>query len=180
MLERGDRELGDVGNGHVGNPDQVGHGDLEVQAVGLDVEVVAQVAKLGVELGQTGVVVDVNQGGGLQINTIQAVQTSVANDNALGLCDSGGSERELVESVQRLEADGTNALQRGERQSRQDGDVLELEGTRDGVQGRASKGDNLAVVLQGQISVNLARSGQVDGFAGLRSDDDIALQGFAA
>ena len=170
-LERGGGELGDVGNGHVGDPDEVGERHAESLTVGLDVEVGGQVLELGLELGQTTVVVDVHGANGLQVNTIQVLEESVRDSDTLSRADTGG-EGELVQSGQRLPLDGANARQVGEAQGGQESHVGEREGSGDGGQGVRGESNDGTVVLHSQVATDRGRAGDVESVVRAGGDDD--------
>lgn len=174
-LERGGRELGDVGDGHVGNPDQVGHGHAQLGTVGLDVQVLGQVLKRRVELGQAAVVVDVHAADRLQVDTIQALQEGVGDGDGVGTADTR-AEAQRVEGGQRLPRDGADVGQSGQVKGGQQGHVGELERSRDGVEGLGRERDDGAIVLQGEVTVNLAGAGEVDLRVRGRGNQDVALE----
>ncbi|KAL2288541.1 hypothetical protein FJTKL_03910 [Diaporthe vaccinii] len=174
-LERGGRELGNVGNGHVGDPDQVGHGDAQLGTVGLDVQVLAQVLERRVELGQAAVVVDVHAADRLQVDTIQALQEGVGDGDGVSLADTG-AEAQRVQSGQRLPRDGADAGQGRHVEGGQQGHVGESECSRDRGEGRGRERDDGAIVLQGQVTIDLLGAGQVDLGVGGRGDQDITLE----
>lgn len=178
-LKRGGRELGDVGDGHVGDPDEVGHGHAQLGTVGLDVQVLGKVLERRVELGQTAVVVDVHGADRLQVNTVQTLQEGVGDGDGLGGADTAG-EAQGVESRERLPCDGADASQSRHVEGGQQGHVGESECARDRVQALGRERDDLTIVLQSQVTVNLA--GAVEGDLGVRGggNQNVALERGAA
>lgn len=84
-------ERRDVSEGHVGNPDEVGEGDIQELSIGINVERGGDVRNLGAECLQSVVVVDVQGADSLQIDTIKSAQERVGDQDNAGL---GNNSRE--------------------------------------------------------------------------------------
>lgn len=78
-------DLGDVSEGHVGSPDQVGEGNLELVTIGVDIDSVGDVGNLGIEGLQVVVVVDLQGANGVQVDAAKGGQESVADGDTIGL-----------------------------------------------------------------------------------------------
>ena len=176
--KRGSAEVRHVGNGHVGNPDEVGQRDLQVLTVGLDVQVVREIAKLGGKVGETAVVVDVHGSKRLDIDTVQAAQEGVGNDDARGLGNTTG-EGETAESRERGPRDAADAAELGEGQSGQHGDVVQGESTANGGEAASSKGGDQAVVGEREVTSDGLKTTEIDGTDSGGSDNHVTLDGRA-
>jgi hypothetical protein len=88
----------DVSHGHVEGPDQVGELNGKVGAVG--VQGGGDVANLGADQSEVGVVVDVQGLDGVQVNTVEGVQRSIGDDDGGSLLDTWGTESKTLESIE--------------------------------------------------------------------------------
>jgi hypothetical protein len=177
--QRGAGVLGDVRNSSVGEPLDVGHFDAQLQAVGVDVESVAQALDAGGELGEELVVVDVHILDGLDVDALQAAQASVGDDDGISLLDTLGTEVEGSKAVQGEELQASDRVQRGEGQVGQLSSVLQAELLADLSQRAGLEADNDAVVLASQITTNLGKLAKVKlGIAG--HNHNTALNSLAA
>lgn len=138
LLQRGNRDAGDVAEGHVGTSAEVGELNLESIVVTGEVDQIGSVLQVvDVDLLEIAVVLNLELVDGLQGDTVQRGQTGVLDDNIAGLGDT------LVE-VQRLELgkgvplDGADGGQLGESKLGQAGKTLQVESVANGSQGGGS------------------------------------------
>ena len=103
-------DAGDVTEGHVGSPDQVGEGNSQLVAIGVDVDGVGDVGDLRVKLLQVVVVVNLQGANGVQVDTAESGQEGVADGDTVGLGERS-SERQRWESWKSLPVDGLSAGQ---------------------------------------------------------------------
>jgi hypothetical protein len=176
--QRGTGVLGDVGDSSVGEPLNVGHLNAELKTVGVDVEKVAQALDAGSELGEELVVVDVQILNSLNVDTLQAAQTGVGDDDGISLLDTLGAEVEGSKTVQRKELKAADRVQRGESQVGKLSGVLQTELLADLGERSGLEAHNDAVVLACEVSANLGQLAEVElRIAG--GDSDTALDGLA-
>lgn len=177
--ERGRGELGNVGNDHVGDPGEVGHVNLQPLPVGLDAELVAEVAELRGERRQAAVVVDSYRLGAREINARQGAQERVADGDLLGLGQTRG-KAERVKSVERLPVERLDLGDAGEAERRERRDVLHLPSASDSGEVVRTKGLNLAIVEEDKVARDRPRARNVDARAGLGGNQDRSADGLAA
>lgn len=143
----------DLSESQVGGFLKVGELNIQLLAVGINVQKAGDVDNLGAESLQAVVVVDVNGSSGLQVNTIEGAQEGVADLEGLGLGDSGG-EGQGGQSWKSNKADASDAGQFGEREGGQESQVVQVELARDVANGAAAKGGQLASILADQVTVD--------------------------
>lgn len=114
-LQGWDADAGTVAEGHVGSSLQVGELNFQTLSVGLNVKQSSDVGNLGAEAGETAVVVDVQCFDGVQVNTFQAAQECVGDEDVLGLLDERG-EGQLLQDWKSGPFDGADFSQLGEGQ----------------------------------------------------------------
>jgi len=175
--QRGGVERRHVGDGHVGDPDQVGEADLEVQAVGVDVEVVGQVAQGRRVRHQALVVVDVHGVDRRHVEAVERAQEGVGDDDALGRLDALGAEVERVEEVERLEADAAAARQAGEAQVGQGRQVLQDEVARYGADGAALEVGQELVVVDREVALDGREAREVERRVRAGAHGHVTLEG---
>lgn len=180
-LKRRDQELRRVLDGHVGNPLEAVERDIEVVGgtVGLQVKGAAEVSKRQVHGLQTVAVVDVQNLERSNIDTLETAEESVANDDALGVLNAGGAEGQGVKLAQGGPVDAVDALKRCEVKGRETDQVVEAEGTADGVEVISGESGDSIIILRDQVTLDLTESSEVDGTSGTLADDNVAGEGRA-
>jgi len=146
------REAGDVGNGHVGDPDEVGKRDRETDAVGLDVEEVVEATKRAGEGGEKTVVVDVELLDAGDIKTLQALEEGVADADLISL---GDCKVDGLETGKRLPSERLDGFELGEVDGDELGDVLHLKSTTDRGEVAAGEPLNDTVVKDLEVASDL-------------------------
>lgn len=141
-LEGRNRKGGDVGDGQVGSPDQVVHGDGELLAIGLEEHAVADGLQGQFQGLETAVVIQVHEADRSEgvTETSQGAEVGVANGDRGSGGDTAG-EGQLTQSGQSGPGDGTNTLKLGHAQGGEGRQVIESEGVGDGGQGASGQGD---------------------------------------
>lgn len=150
---------------HVESPDQVGEGDLEAASVALKSQSSRDIAELGLNLVEEGVVGNSESVNNLQVNAVEGVKLGVLDVDGAGLLDAG-SESELLEIGQRVPDDGIDNGETGEAQRRQDLNVIELEVTRDLLEAGSTEGGELGDVVGNEVTIELLDTAQRDGIGG--------------
>lgn len=177
-LERRSRELGHVGNGHVGDPGETGEADIETDTVGLDVEVVAQAAELAGEDADVPVVVEIHLLDGGELDGVEGLNGAVADGNLIGL--GQGAKLHGPQEGNRAEVDSASGLQRGEV------DIVKLlqafqgELAANGLDAAAAESLELSGILDSEISRDLLRAGEVDGASSSAINHEVSLDDLAA
>jgi len=136
----------DIPEGHVVGPDEVRETDNQTIAVTSNVETLADVGNLCFEFDEARVVVNIQQGDFLQVDTVETLDECVGNYNTIsgrnGLWEGQGS--------QQWEPGPVNALYTGENiesQCRQRSNIVQVE-----LAGNRRKSGALDVVCLGVIS----------------------------
>jgi len=176
--ERGNADGGGVGNVDPVGPDQVGEHDGDVAAVGVDVEVVADVAELHGDVVQVVVVLDVNGLGDLEVDALKGRQVGVDNADAVGLLDLVG-ERQTLETGETLPLNLANLGELGEVEGGENLILLEVEGTGDPGEGVGGEGGELRDVGRDKVTIDHAETVKLDAVGGASGDGDAAREGGA-
>lgn len=143
--ERVQGNLGDVAEGHVVGPDQVGEDGRDVATVGLDGQRGGDVAELHRDVVQVVVVGDENGVDNSKVNTVKGLELSVLDVELVGLLNTSG-EGEQLETSEGVPLDGVNLGELGERQGRKNLQVVEVESTADDLEAVGRDGGNQGVV----------------------------------
>jgi len=173
--ERGGAEGGDVRDGHVGSPLEVGQGHLHLETVGINDDLVADGLNVGVEGDNLLVVVQVQERKVVDIDSVEVLDSSVGNKNAGGLSDTrrteGGTSEEseghpfnLVDTGQTLEVEAAQA-----------DEILEAEGAANRLEEVGSQRGDVAIVLSSQVTADLLKSTKIDGTRVVLADKDAAV-----
>jgi hypothetical protein len=128
--ERRNADGGSVGDVDLVGPDKVGKHNRDVAAVGVNVEVITDVAELHGDVVQVVVVLDVDGGGHLKVDALEGSEVSVDDAHAVGGLDLVG-ERQALETGQTLPLDLANLAQLREVESGKNLILLEVERSRD-------------------------------------------------
>jgi hypothetical protein len=179
-LQGRNAEAGNVADGHVEGPDQVREGERQVGAVVVDDERLGDVANLGIDLAEVGVVGDLEAVDGGKVDTIETGQGSISDEDGLGLGDTGG-EGERLESIEGRPRDGADTGQRWELEAAHEGQAGELHGSADGAERGGGKGRQLDGFVGNQVTVELldAVESNVSGWD-IGGDLDVTGEGRAA
>lgn len=153
-LQGRNAEAGNVADGHVEGPDQVGEGELQVGAVVVDDERLGDVADLGVDLAEVGVVGDLKAVDGGKVDAFEGGESSVSDEDGLGLGETSG-EGELLESIEGGPRDGADLGQRWERQAGHGGQAGELDGSADGAKRGGRQRSQEDGIVGNQVTVDL-------------------------
>ena len=176
--ERVEGNLGDVAEGHVVGPDQVGEDGRDVATVGLDVERVGDVTELHRDVVQVVVVGDEDSVDNSKVNTVKSLELSVLDVELAGLLDTSG-EGQKLETSKCVPLNGVYLAELGEGQSREDLELIELEGTADGLKAVGRDGGDLGVVGCDKVSRDSSNTRDRDGGAETRGDGDGTREGLA-
>lgn len=122
------------------------------------------------------VVVDVQVRQRSDIDSFNAAQEGIGNEDRLGRCDARRAEVQAIELSQRRPLDGADTGQRPELQGGETREISQSEGTRDGVQGRARKAIQETVILSDQVALDLTYAREVDNALGTRVHQDVAIE----
>lgn len=174
----GKGDSGDVAEGHVVSPGQVGEGCSKSSLVGLDDQAVANHAKRqvqGVDITVVGQVESVN---GVKGDTIKRLQASVLNVDGVGSLDGGG-EGERLEVRQSVPDDGVNGRQLREVEGVQPRDLVQVQLAGDGLEAGATEADQLSHVVRNQVALDLLDAIQSDAVGRARRDGDATSEGLA-
>lgn len=176
--ERVEGNLGDVAEGHVVGPDQVGEDGRDVATVGLDVERVGDVTELHRDVVQVVVVGDEDSVDNSKVNTVKGLELSVLDVELAGLLDTGG-EGQKLETSKGVPLNGVDLAELGERQSRKNLELVEDEGTTDGLEAVGRDGGDLGVVGCDKVSRDSSNTRDRDRCAKARGDSDGTREGGA-
>lgn len=176
--ERGNADGGGVGNVDPVGPDQVGEDDRDVAAVGVDVEVITDVAQLHGDVVQVVVVLDVDGGGSLKVDALEGRQIGVDNADALGLLDLVG-ERKTLETGQTLPLNLADLAKLGEVQGGENLVLLEVEGAGNPGEGVGGERGELRHVGRDKVTIDHAETVKLDVVGGASGDGDAAREGGA-
>lgn len=113
------------------------------------------------------------------VDTLQAAQESITNDDRLGRLDTGSAEGQSVERAERVPVKTSDTGKRRERQSGETSEVVQRKGTGDGLEGGARESGQETSVLNGQITVDCCKASEIDGTLGVLADNDVTLEGLA-
>ena len=176
--ERGNADGGGVGNVDPVGPDEVGKNNGDVAAVGVDVEVIADVAELHGDVVEVVVVLDVDGLGNLEVDALKRRQVGVDDADAAGLLDLVG-ERQTLETGQTLPLDLANLAELGEVEGGKDLVLLEVEGTSDPGEGVGGDGGELRDVGRDKVTIDHSETVKLDVVGGAGGDGDAAREGGA-
>jgi hypothetical protein len=176
--ERVEGNGGDIAEGHVVGPDQVGEDGGNVATVRLDVERVGDVTELHGDVVQVVVVGDEDSVDNSKVNTVKGLELSVLDVELAGLLDTGGEGQKLKTS-KGVPLDGVDLAELGERQSRENLELVEDEGTANGLEAVGRDGGNQGVVGCDKISSNSLDTRERDSVAEARGDSDGTREGGA-
>jgi len=171
-----DVDGGDVSESHVVSEDQVWKIEIQVGSIGVHVERSSHVSKLGAEVLQVLVVVDVEHVNRLQVDTVQVVELGIRDDERVSARDTQ-IEGEELKSVQSLPEDSVNTGQHGEYERGHDGQALQVEGTSNGSQGGSFEGSQVDSSLANKTALNLIDTIQSDVTSGARGNENRSLDG---
>lgn len=177
LAKLGSGERGSVGNRHLGNPLKSREFKVCSESVDGSLEAGADALKLGSELLQALVVVDVNVVDCNEVEAVQVLDTGVGNYNSRRLLDRGTQGRKGAESDP---ANRVDLAQLREPQVAQELVPLQRHLASDLLERGARQRHDLLVVDHGQVTLDLFRSIKLQSAVGLVSDDNISLQGLAA
>jgi len=176
--ERGNADGRSVGNVDPVGPDQVGKDDGNVAAVGVDIEVITDVAQLHGDVVQVVVVLDVDGLGDLEVDALKGRQVSVDDADAVGLLDLVG-ERQTLETGQTLPLNLADLAKLGEVQGGKNLVLLEVEGASDPGEGVGGDGGELRHVGRDKVTVDHSEVVELNVVGGTGSDGDAAREGGA-
>ena len=176
--ERGNADGRSVGNVDPVGPDQVGKDDGNVAAVGVDIEVITDVAQLHGDVVQVVVVLDVDGLGDLEVDALKGRQVSVDDADAVGLLDLVG-ERQTLETGQTLPLNLADLAKLGEVQGGKNLVLLEVEGASDPGEGVGGEGGELRDVGRDKVTIDHAETVKLDAVGGASGDGDAAREGGA-
>lgn len=176
--QRWNGQGGDVGNSHVVDGAQVGELNSQVWSVGRHLEQTGDIAKLSAVTSQVEVVVDVHVGDGHQIDTIQACQLSIRDDERAGRADTSG-EGQLLKLIEGLPLDGLDRCEDWEAQSGHDGQAIEDEVTSNGGQLVSGNTRQVCSTSAGEAAADLLNTGDIDGTCSGGSDSKGSRQSCA-
>lgn len=171
-------DSGNVSQGHVGSPDQVGEGDLQQLSIGINVDRIRDIANLSAELGQSEVVVDVQGLGSHQVDAIKTAQEGVGDENICGGGNDSGQSQGR-QSLQRVPRDVVDRGERGEREGRHQSQVEQVHSSADRAQGRTAQACQGTCIVADQVTSDLFGAVQVDDTSSIRANEDVSGDGRA-
>jgi len=176
--ERVEGNGGDVAEGHVVGPDQVGEDGRDVTTVGLNVERGGDVTELHGDVVQVVVVGNEDSVDNSKVNTVKSLELSVLDVQLAGLLNTGG-EGQKLETSKGVPLDGVNLAELGEGQSRKNLELVKLEGTANDLEAVGRDGGNLGVVGCDKITRDCSNTRDGDRCAKARGNGDGAREGGA-
>lgn len=176
--QRVEGNLGDVAEGHVVGPDQVGEDGGDVATVGLDVERVGDVTELHGDVVQVVVVGDEDSVDNSKVDTIKGLELSVLDVELAGLLDTSG-ERELLETSKGVPLDRVDLAKLRERQSRENLQLVEDESTTDGLEAVTRDGRNQRVVVCDEVTRDSSNTRDVHALSDTSGNGDRARESCA-
>jgi len=176
--ERRDADGGSVGNVNSVGPDKVGKHNRDVAAVGVNVEVIADVAELHGDIVQVVVVLDVDGGGHLKVDALEGGEVGVDDAHAVGSLDLVG-ERQTLETRQTLPLNLANLAQLREVECGENLILLEVEGSRDSGQAVGGEGGELGRVGSDEITLDHSDAVKLNVVSNASGDGDAAGEGGA-
>jgi hypothetical protein len=176
--ERRNADGGSVGNVDLVGPDKVRKNNRDVATVGVDVEVVGDIAELHGDVVEVVVVLDVDGLGHLEVDALERRQLGVDDADAVGPLDGVG-ERQALETGETLPLNLTNFVQLGEVQGGKNLVLLEVEGSLNS--GEAIGGDRseLGDVAGDKVAGDDPDSIEHNVIGGAGSDGDASREGGA-
>lgn len=167
-----DRERLDVGNLNLSSELELVHSDIHVVSVVVDDKLTGDVDEIGVEGGHALVVVNLEVLDSSDAKTAQIADESIGNPNAGHLSNTLGTEVQAAELRQLDHADLADALQGSHLEGAKELEVLELEFTRNGVDGGGSERDQARGIVDNEVTLNLlgAINHDVTGKIGVNGD----------
>lgn len=169
---------GDVAEGHVVGPDQVGEDGRDVTTVGLNVERSGDVTELHGDVVQVVVVGDEDSVDNSKVDTVKGLELSVLDVELAGLVDTSG-EGQKLETSKGVPLDGVNLAELGEGQSRKNLELVELEGTANDLKAVGRDGGNLGVVGCDKITRDSSNTRDGNRCAKARGNGDGTREGGA-
>jgi hypothetical protein len=176
--ERVEGNGGDVAEGHVVGPDQVGEDGRDVTTVGLDVERVGDVTELHRNVVEVVVVGNHDSVDNSKVDTVKSLELSVLDVELAGLLDTGG-EGQKLETSKGVPLDGVDLAELGERQSRENLELVEPEGTANDLEAVGRDGRDLGVVGCDKVTGDSLNTRERDGSTKARGDGDGTREGGA-
>jgi hypothetical protein len=176
--ERRDADGGSVGNVDPVGPDKVGKHNRDVTAVGVDIEVIADVAELHGDVVQVVVVLDVDGGGHLEVDALEGSEVGVDDAHAVGSLDLVG-ERQTLETRQTLPLNLANLAQLREVKCGENLILLEVERSRDSDKAVGREGGELGRVGGDKVTLDHSDSVKLNVVSNAGGDGDAAGEGGA-
>lgn len=178
VLERRKRDAASINEGDVVGPNKVRERHRNLLAVELKGQGLGNVGKANGDGLQVLVVVNVEASSGLEIDTLERVELSVRDANALGISDLG-VEVQADELGKSDPGDAANTGEGRSTESSKGGELLELELSGDAPQPLQVDGDEVASTSGNEVSLDLLKVGKAD-HGEILTEDDITLEGVAA
>lgn len=173
--ERRQFDVAAVAESHIVSPLQVGERSRETSAVGLDRQGLADVSKLGLNLSQIRVVVDIEGINGLQVDSVQGRELGVGDQDIGGSRDLGG-EAKVLQIRQSIPRDTIHHGEAWESEGREDGEVGQLEPFVDDGQAIRREGGQLGRATGNEISRDSLDAIELDGIGSPCGNGDIARE----
>ena len=173
--QRRQSDVAAVAKGHVVGPLQVGEGGDEILAVGLQGQGLGDVAQLGLDLGQVGVVGDVEDLDLLQIDAIERFEVGVGDADPGRTRDLAG-EGQFAEGGEGGPPDATDGEERREVQVGQDGETGQIEGLVDHGQLRRLDAVEVDSIMADQRTLDALDTRETNRPGCILRDDEIARE----
>lgn len=179
LLERGERSVADVAEGHVLGTGKVGQGDLEGLRVTGEVHEASGVLQvLDVDLLHVPVVGDVELTDPLQGDTVEAGQAGVGDVDIAGIGDTL-FEAQALQLGQSGELDGADLGEGAHLQGGEAGEAVQVEGLLDAAEFGGGDGSDVSGPLGGEATVDLLDAIKAQFALGLLFDLEVTLDGLA-
>jgi hypothetical protein len=175
-FERGDRNGSAESEGQVASPDEVGQVDLEGLVVLGDDHGFRDVAELHGDIINVTVVRDENSVDLLNVDTLERAKSGVLDVDRVGLSDLA-SEANLLQSRQGVPLDGVDALELGEVDSVETGQVVEYHLAVELFQVVGADLPQVGGSVGDQVTLDLLDTGNGDVIGGAGRDGDVTGEG---
>lgn len=177
--ERVQGDLGDVAEGHVVGPDEVGEDGRDIAAVGLNGQRFCDVTKLHLDIVEPVVVGDIDRVDDGKVDTVERLQLGVLDVEHIGLLDTG-AEREALKTGKSIPDDRVDHAELREREGRKDLQAIELELATNGLEAVGRNAGDQGVVESDKIARDLSNTRERDSVREACSNGNGAREGSAA
>lgn len=161
------------------SPLQVGERDVDLGSVVSNVQRASNLGSTNLNLVDVLVVVDVEVVNGRKVETLQALELSVTDEDVLSVLDTG-VELELLKSRQSNKLDASEVSELGHAQGLEDGKGLQVKEVGDLLQGRSAEATEVSAVVDGKGTSDVLNTVQGEGVSIRVLDVDGSLELVAA